>query len=520
MKFKLNENNTKLILVESNKDEYAQLQLSMSKYVNGYFFQAKYKMTKWDGKINYMSSTGDINFGLWYEVYKICKEYGFPFQIINKEQFPIDKTIIKENVEKFIVDFLIDHKDEKDPTKPFAAHDHQIEAVYKILKHKYGIIEVATSGGKSLIFCLTVFYYLKYVNPNAKILLVVPGIGLTTQFYNEINNLNLGFYGENKNPLDIRIDEIMSDKPRKHFGGEPNIYIGIFNSLINWPPEFFQQFDIVAVDEGHMIKAKSLIDIMGRTFETSKIRFGMSGSYPKESSAELFTIESVTGPKLINIRAKDLMEKGIISKVKIKGLILNHNDRNFAENVFAIKKSGNGKKSYELEKNYAQASLPRKVFLSKLVSKFKQNSIVLFQNIAYGTELFDYFRDNIPGKDFYYIDGSTSKDKRESIRKELENTEGNVKIGVLSYGTSSTGINIKAIVNLVMCDSFRSSRVIRQSIGRMLRIHKEKEKAVVFDLIDQFHPDYKGTLYQQFQSRKHDIYDEQGFPYEELKFNL
>ena len=519
MKFQLSPDNTYLELLEANKDEYSQLKLSFSKYVDNYYFKAKYKMTKWDGKIEFLK-VNKLNFGLWYEAYKVCKEYGYPFQIVNKDQFPIDRSIKREDVETFIRGFLIDHKDEKDQTKPFVAHDHQEEAVYKILKHKYGIIEVATSGGKSLIFCLTVFYYLKHINPNAKILLVVPSIGLVTQFYNEIHNLNLGFYNENKNPLEIRIDEIMSDKPRKHIGGEPNIYIGVFNSLLNWPVEWFSQFDIVAVDEGHYMKAKSLIDIMERCFKTSQIRFGMSGSYPKEGSAELFTIESLTGPKLINIKAKDLMAKGIISKVKIKGLILNHNDRSFAENVFAIKRSGNGKKAYELEKNYAQASLPRKIFLGKLVSKFKQNSIVLFQNISYGTELYDYFRDNIPGKDFFYIDGSTRKDKREAIRKELEKTDGNVKILVGSFGTMSTGINIKAIVNLVFADSFKSDRIVRQSIGRALRLHVEKDKAIIFDIVDQFHPEYKGTLFHHFQVRKNEIYTPQEYPYEELKCNI
>ena len=518
MKFELNENNTQLHLLDANKDEYAQLKLSLSKYVKNYFFQAKYKMTKWDGKIEFLK-VDKINFGLWYEVYKVCKQYGFPFTIVNKEQFPIDKNIKKEDVDIFCKEFLKDHKDEKDPTKPFIPHDHQIEAVYKILKHKYGIIEVATSGGKSLIFSLVAFHYLKN-HPDAKILLVVPSIGLVTQFYNEIHNYNLGFYNENKNPLEIRIDEIMSDKPRKHIGGEPNIYIGVFNSLLNWPPEWFKQFDIVAVDEGHYMKAKSLIDIMERTFETAQIRFGMSGSYPAEESAELFTIESLTGPKLINIKAKDLMEKGIIANVKIKGLIMNHNDRSFAENVFAIKKSGNGKKAWELERNYAQASLPRKVFLGKLVTKFKQNSIVLFQNLDYGTDLYNYFRDNIPGKDFYYIDGNTRKDQREAIRKELEKTDGNVKILVGSFGTMSTGINIKAIVNLVFADSFKSDRVVRQSIGRALRLHKEKDKAIIFDLVDQFHPDYKGTLWNHFQSRKNEIYIPQSYPYEELRCNI
>lgn len=519
MKFRLTDNNVYLQLVHSNKDEYAQLKLSLSKYVKNYFFQAKYKLTKWDGKIDFLK-TDRVNFGLWQEVYKICKEYDFPFIIENKDQFPIDKSIKKEDVEKFCKDFFIDHKDEKDINKPFIPHDHQIDAVYKILKYKYGIIEVATSGGKSLIFSMLAFYYLKNINPDAKILLVVPGIGLVTQFYNEIHNYNLGFHNENKNPIVIKIDEIMSDKPRKHVDGEPNIYIGVFNSLVNWDPNWFKQFDIVVVDEAHYMKTKSLIDIMNRTFETSKIRFGMSGSYPPDGSAELFTIESLTGPKLINIKAKDLMDKGIISKVKIKGVILNHNDRNFAENVFMIKKAGNGKKSWELEKSYSQKSLPRKIFLSKLLSKFNQNAILLFQNIDYGTELYDYFRDNIQGKDFYYIDGGTSKDKREAIRKEMEKTDGNVKILVGSFGTMSTGINIKAIVNIVFADSFKSDRVVRQSIGRALRLHKDKERAIIFDIVDQFHPDFKGILFNHFQSRKNEIYIPQSYPYEEIKVKI
>ena len=163
MKFKLSEDKTKLILLESTREEYNQLKLSLSKYVDNYYFKAKYKMTKWDGKIEFLH-IDKINFGLWYEVYKICKEFGYPFQIVNKEEFPINKNLKKEEIEEFCKEFYKEHKDEKDPTKPFFPHDHQIEAIFKILKHKYGIIEVATSGGKSLIFSTIVFYYLTKKN--------------------------------------------------------------------------------------------------------------------------------------------------------------------------------------------------------------------------------------------------------------------------------------------------------------------------------------------------------------------
>lgn len=248
MKFNLNENNTELLLIESTKEEYNQLKLSLSKFVKNYFFMARYKLTPWDGKITFFKDN-KIHFGLWYEIYNVCKEYGYPFIIDNKDQFPIDKTIEKDKIKEFAYDFYKDHKMKEDKTKAFIPYDHQIEAIYKILKYKFGLIEVATAGGKSLVFGTLVFYYLRNVNPNAKFLLIVPSIGLVTQFYNDIMEYNLGFNLENKNPCNIKIDEIMSDKPRKYFDGEPNIFIGTYQSLEKWSEEFFKQFDVVCTDE-------------------------------------------------------------------------------------------------------------------------------------------------------------------------------------------------------------------------------------------------------------------------------
>ena len=87
----------------------------------------------------------------------------------------------------------------------------------------------------------------------------------------------------------------------------------------------------------------------------------------------------------------------------------------------------------------------------------------------------------------------------------------------IEYGTLSTGVNIKAINNIVFCDSYKSQKIVRQSIGRGLRLHDEKQKLIVFDLVDQFHHAYKGTLYNHFISRKNEIYKKQGFPLDEIK---
>lgn len=249
MKFELNKNNTKLILKESTREEFQQLRLYLSPYVKGHRFMPRFKHTKWDGKFDFFNN-GYIDFGLWNEVYECCKEYGYPFNITNKDQFPRNNDINITDVENFCIEFYKYHLLDG---KPFFPYEHQIEAAFALLKHKYCAIEVATSGGKSLIFSIMVFYLLKK-NPNYKILLIVPSLQLVTQFYDDFLDYNRGFNDENKNPLDINIQEIMSDKPRKLRDDEPNIYIGTYQSLINYgipenQPNFYKQFNIVSVDE-------------------------------------------------------------------------------------------------------------------------------------------------------------------------------------------------------------------------------------------------------------------------------
>ena len=520
MKFKLNQDNTKLILIESTKGEYNQLKLYLTRKVNNARFQKRVKLGVWDGSISYFGADGSINFGLWQEVYQCCKQYGYPFIIENKDQFPLNKVILKTEIQEFVENFYKDHKDAKG--EPFVPYEHQVEAIYQILKYQYGILEIATAGGKSLVFGTLLFYYLRNVNPDAKFLLIVPNISLVTQFYNDLNDYNYGFNSENKTPLDIRIDEVMSDKPRKYRDDEkkPNIYIGTYQSLEKWPREWFRQFDVVATDEAHTCKANTLISILSRTFGSAKIRFGMSGTYPSPSSVEILTIQSLLGPKLINISAKKLMDKGLISDVKIKAILLHHDNHKFAEGVYNIRKRGDGQKAWQLEREYIQNSAKRKSFIKKLVDKFKSNSLILFHTIEFGTELFNNIKDNCQDKDVFYIDGSTSMEKREYIKKIMEDTSGNPKILVASFGTTSTGVNIKAITNIVFAQGFKSDQIIRQSIGRGLRLHSEKTKLVVFDLVDVFHSDFKTILVRQYESRRDEIYKKQKYPFEELKIKL
>jgi len=521
LKFVVNPNTSKIILKESTREEYNQLKNVLTPYVKGYRFMPKFRNTSWPGTIDYFHN-GNIDFGLWNECYQTCKEYGYPFDILNRKDFPRDNNITLEKVKDFALDFYKGYKlpDGKD----FIPYDHQIDAVYKMLKNKYCAIEVATSGGKSLIFSTMIFYILKNIKPDAKILLIVPNVSLVSQFYDDILDYNEGFNKENKTPLELNIQEIMSDKPRKNREDtEPNIYIGTFQSLINWgtpelEPDFFNQFTVVANDEAHRAKSASIQTVMKRSYGYADYRIGMSGTYPSEKTSEFLAIEAVTGPIVTKVKAKTLQEKGLISNLKIKSLLLQYDDEEFAQNVVTMKKYGGGKRAFDIEQEYVRNSEKRQIFIGKLVNKFKHNSLVLFHNTQYGTDMYDYLRSNVLDKDFYYIDGSTPNKKRKHILSEMKKTDGRVKILVASFGTVSTGVSVPSLKNVVFTQSFKSPQIILQSIGRILRLHKDKEDshAIVFDLVDQFHSAYKTILYNHYLERKK-MYDKEEYPYQELK---
>lgn len=245
MKFRIE--NQKLKIIDATRTEYHQLQIFLTRYADGYQYQRTFKIGVWDGTVSFFNNVEGIAFGLWLEVKNYMTKAGFKFEIENMEDFPIDKGVRFEDVQEWANDFFKNHKHPDDKNKPLEPYDYQLKAVTQILKYKYCNIEVGTGGGKSLIYGMFLFYYLTQIDPNAKFLIIVPTISLVKQFYNDLNQYNNGFYNEIKNPLKLRMHEVMSSKPREHV--KPNIVIGTYQSLEKEDKKFFQQFNIVTIDE-------------------------------------------------------------------------------------------------------------------------------------------------------------------------------------------------------------------------------------------------------------------------------
>jgi len=545
MILKYDQNEEKLLVQESTRTEYHQLNLWLTRHVKGYRFMPAFKMGVWNGQQSYFDN-GKVNFGLWRECFKACKEIGVSFKIENKDEFPLNRDVTLESVKEFCEEFFKDHKMKNKNTGewiPFIPYDYQIETAYKILKNRYCMAEVATSGGKSLVISIIIFYVLKNIEPDAKFLIIVPSITLVTQFYENIMEYNYGSNflekfsdvldfrehkieriqesNENYNPCHIRMEEIMSDKPRKYSGPtQPNIYIGCYQSLEKWPKEFFKQFHTVACDEAHGAKSTTLTSILKRTFTHAYNRFGVSGTFPSDDSLEILTIQSVLGPNVTKIDAKTLVDTGTITPMNIKAVILNHDSGEINERLNYIKKMGAGADAFRFEKEFIQQSDKRLDFIKKIVDKCDSNTLLLFHTIEYGTKIYNKLKSEISNKEFFYIDGEVNNKQREFIKKEMEKTDGDVKVLVASYGTLSTGVSINAIFNVIFADSFKSEQIIIQSIGRALRKHNQKKVATIFDLVDVFDSNnMNNILYKHFLEREK-FYKKREYPYKVLKMNI
>jgi superfamily II DNA or RNA helicase len=459
MNFRYEPNEEKLFVSASTRTEYHQIKIWLTRKIKGWRFLPAVKMGVWNGDVSHFDN-GKVNLGLWRECLKACKEIGVTFNIDNREEFPLNRNVTLDSVKDFCQEFFKDHKMKDKKTGnwiPFMPYDYQIETAYKILKNRYCMAEVATSGGKSLVISIVMFYILRNMDENVKFLIIVPSITLVTQFYENILEYNYGFnyldkYSDkvdfrerkldlileenaNYNPCQIRMEEIMSDKPRKYFGPEqPNIYIGCYQSLEKFPKEFFQQFHTVACDEAHGAKSTTLTTILKRTFGHAYNRFGVSGTFPSDDTLEILTIQSVLGPNVTKIEASTLVESGTITPMTIKAVILNHANSDISEKLNYIKKMGAGADAFRLEKEIIQSSDKRVEFIKKLVDKCDSNTLLLFHTIEYGTKIYNKLKEDLKNKDIYYIDGEVNNKKREEIKKQMEVTKVEVEYTILNFG--------------------------------------------------------------------------------------
>ena len=264
------------------------------------------------------------------------------------------------------------------------------------------------------------------------------------------------------------------------------------------PRKYFEQFGCVIGDEAHTFKAKSLTGIMTKLHQC-KYRFGFTGTLDGTQTHRL-VLEGLFGPVKKVISTKELMDKKTLANLRIKCIILRHS--NIRE-----------KMSYAEELEYIVTNKKRMDFVVNLLRHLRGNTLCLFQLVEkHGKILYDELKEN---ENVYFVYGGTDTSDREEIRGLVESHSNSTTIA--SFGTFSTGINIRNIHNIVLASPSKSKIRVLQSIGRGLRTSSTKDSILIYDIADNLGND-NYTL-RHFTERLN-IYNEEQFDYDIDKVKL
>jgi len=234
LKFKLSEDKKWLILLSAEDElEKRQLELSLTKKINNWFFHPLVKKKIWDGNICFVDKKGGfwkVSIGLWKEVYDIGEQYDIDIQIEGLEDLFV-KDLTLEDFQEWVDEFF--------EGKEIIPRDYQVHAAWKIIKYKYSVSEIATSSGKTLISFM-IFAYLKSHKLIKKFMVIVP-------------NTNLVFQGSDDFD-DYGLSDLKGSKIQQIGGGSKlregcDIIMGTFQSLVKKDESFFTDVDAVFVDE-------------------------------------------------------------------------------------------------------------------------------------------------------------------------------------------------------------------------------------------------------------------------------
>lgn len=413
--------------------------------VPGAKFMPQVKWGVWDGRIRLLNmQTNLVYAGLSEKIEQYCRSNGY------NVEYAYDNSAVNFSV-KEAEEFLQAQKFTMSP------RDYQIKAFVDAVRNGRHLFLSPTASGKSFIIYMILRWYLD------RTLIVVPTVSLVHQMYSDFENY--GFQSEKYVHKIFSGQDKVTDKP---------VVVTTWQSISKLPKEWFDQFRVVIGDEAHLFKAKSLTSIMEK-LTNCPYRFGFTGTLD-DSQCHKYVLEGVFGPVNQVTTTKTLMDQTHLASFKIKILSLAY-DENERKAV--------SKLSYADEMKYIVSHSGRNKFIKNLALSLKGNTLLLFQYVeSHGKVLYDMIQQEADDRKIFFIHGGVDGEEREQIRAIVENETDAIIVG--SYGTLSTGVNIRNLHNVIFASPSKSKIRNLQSIGRVLRTSDTKSSAVLYDIADDF----------------------------------
>jgi len=482
---KISKINEVYLELEVDEDVSRELSDYFTFEVPGAKFMPQFRNRMWDGKIRLFSPhNGRIYVGLLPYVKEYCSKKSIEYII--EKGVENDRNVLRESVRGFAESLR-----PKSRGKPIQFRDYQIDAIWHAIQSNRCLLLSPTASGKSLIIYTLVRYYNLM---NLKTLILVPTTSLVEQMYSDF--IDYGWEDKYIHRVYAGMDK----------GSKKPVVISTWQSIYKLHRPYFAQYGCIIGDEAHLFKAKSLTDIMAKSGEV-RYRFGLTGTLDGTQTHRL-VLEGLFGQVKKIISTKELIDRGTLAQLDIDCIVLKHTEEE-AKRVRYY--------TYAEEINYLVSHPKRNKFIENLCKNIKGNTLLLFQLVEkHGVLLYNEIK--TLDRKVFFVYGGTTTETREKIRAITEK-ETNAII-VASYGTFSTGINIRAINNIVFASPSKSRIRVLQSIGRGLRQSDDKSRVKLFDVSDNI--TYKSRpnfTYRHFTQRLN-IYKEEQFNYDINRINL
>ena len=460
--------------------------------VPGAKFHPLYKSRMWDGKVRlYSMFTQELYVGLKSYLERFCEERDYVIDYSNYVEQ--NDAVTYDIVRKFCEDLNVGSKG-----KPIQIRDYQFDAVFQAIKDGRRLLLSPTGSGKSLIiYCLIRWHE----RAGRRQLILVPTTSLVEQMYSDFQDYSClnGWK--------------TSEHCHRIYGGheksnEYDIVISTWQSIYKLPKQFFVDFKAIYGDEAHLFKAKSLTSILNKC-TTTPYRVGTTGTLDGTHTHKL-VLEGLFGPVYKVTTTKKLINDKTLADLEIFNIILEYSDD--------IKKAQKGK-SYQDEMDFLVQHEARNKFIRNLAITQTSNTLVLFQYVEkHGKVLKDMIEEKAVNRKVFFVYGGTDTEQREDIRRITE-TETDAII-VASYGTFSTGINIKNLHNIIFASPSKSRVRNLQSIGRGLRTSENKTSCKLYDIADDLTWKSKKNYTLLHMIERIKIYNDEHFNYKLVKVSL
>jgi len=446
------------------------------------FMQKKRRYKGWDGKIRlYSPATGEIYCGLVDYLTDWAKEKGYEYSIEDHENFghpqETNDFVTPEAVGQFVKSLRV----------PLPVRDYQYKAIYEALRYNRRLLLSPTASGKSLMIYALIRYH---INVSRNVLIVVPTTSLVEQMYKDFES-----YGWRTK--DCHKIYAGADKYTDH-----SVIITTWQSIYKEPRKWFDRFDVVIGDEAHQFKAKSLTTLMSKLHKC-KYRIGFTGTLDGANVNQL-VLEGLFGRCSKVTKTNELIQQGYLAKLKVKIILLKHEEKIF--------------EGYQDEIDYLVDHEGRNKFIRNLAVDLKGNTLILFNYVErHGLPLYNLINSHTD-KPVYFVHGGVDVEDREDVRQLTEQSDN--AIIVASYGTFSTGINIKKLHNIIFASPSKSRVRNLQSIGRVLRKGENKSQATLYDIADDISTDRGNNYTLNHLMERVKIYNEEKFDYEIINVKI